>query len=298
MKSFVLAALLAAAVSAFAADQPQPAPGAPREFVDQALEPTGGKIKRPKDWFFTADHGRTSYAWILSREDAAKDHYTTGMRVQEMVSVHAATGQTPREFAAEFIAARKKAAAKIVKSSDEEKRGAFTRVRFETEEGKAHIAYTVYWGDEHLDVVAVVTAGTDKELWATYAPVFETMGDFQLLDIRKYEKAAAPDDVEVAPGQLTGHWRYTDDTGGVTSDYTFAADGTFTANIVQHGKVSWEWAGKWSLDGNVLHYEFTKSSLAQLPAGTKDSDKVVEVAKDYYVILPGDGHKRKFERVP
>lgn len=296
MKSFAAAILFLGLAPALFAEKP---PAARTEFVDQALDPTGGKIQRPKDWFFTPDHGRTSYAWIISKENAAKESYTTGMRVQEMVSVHAATSQTPREFAADFIATKKKSGANILKTSDEEKVGYFTRVTIETEEGKFHLLYSVYWGDEHLDAVVITTAGTTKELWATYAPVFEKMRDFQLLDVKRYEqKDAAPGGPEIVQGQLVGHWRYTDTSVGVTSDYTFAADGTFSANIMQGPRISWEWSGKWTLDGHTIRYEFTKSSLDQVPAGTKESETVVEIDKDHYTVMPGDGHKRKFVKVP
>ena len=39
-----------------------PGPGmAPTEFVTQVLEPTGGKMLRPKDWFYVESHNGASY---------------------------------------------------------------------------------------------------------------------------------------------------------------------------------------------------------------------------------------------
>jgi len=39
----------------------------PDGFVLQVLEPTGGKIIRPKDWFYAERHGGPSYTWIKPR---------------------------------------------------------------------------------------------------------------------------------------------------------------------------------------------------------------------------------------
>ncbi|MBV8100153.1 MAG: hypothetical protein JOZ31_13440 [Verrucomicrobia bacterium] len=66
MKSFLVITLLVA-VSASAQDGAAP----PTEFVTQVLEPLGGKIVRPKDWFYTESHGGPSYVWTFSREDAS-----------------------------------------------------------------------------------------------------------------------------------------------------------------------------------------------------------------------------------
>ena len=68
MKSFLVITLLVV-LSAFAQDGATPA----AEFVTQVLEPTGGKIMRPKDWFYTESQRGPSYVWTLFREDASRD---------------------------------------------------------------------------------------------------------------------------------------------------------------------------------------------------------------------------------
>ncbi|HEY6111979.1 MAG TPA: hypothetical protein VIV62_05655 [Chthoniobacterales bacterium] len=95
--------------------------------------------------------------------------------------------------------------------------------------------------------------------------------------------------------QFLGHWRHADEN--LSCDYTFAEDGTFTGNIAQHGTIVWMYAGKWSLAGDTLNYEFTKSSLEQIPVGTTDQDKIIEMTKDYYIIQARDGSRRKYSRV-
>jgi len=59
MKATLTAIILALAVSAPAADAP------PTEFVTQILEPTGGKISRPKNWFYHEGHHGPVYDWML-----------------------------------------------------------------------------------------------------------------------------------------------------------------------------------------------------------------------------------------
>jgi hypothetical protein len=97
--------------------------------------------------------------------------------------------------------------------------------------------------------------------------------------------------------QLLGHWRYTNVSANRVDDITFAADGTYTGRILQDGKLFWEFAGKWSLRGNTLSYEYTRSSLRRLPVGLKDRDRLLEVTKDYYVIQTLDDSKRRWLRV-
>lgn len=95
--------------------------------------------------------------------------------------------------------------------------------------------------------------------------------------------------------QLIGHWRCTHKQ--LTSEHTFRADGTFTGSVAEDGKVAWTYAGKWSVVGNILNYEYTESSLERIPVGTIDRDKLIEVTKDYYVIEARDGSRRKCSRV-
>src|SRR5215471_4372081 len=77
---------------------------ASREFVTQILQPTGGEIQRPKGWFYTEEHPIPSlYTWILSREDASKGSYTTAVRIDLMVGVHANSGKTPKEWVLHYI---------------------------------------------------------------------------------------------------------------------------------------------------------------------------------------------------
>ena len=180
----LLILILAVASSAVAQTNSLP----PTNFVLQVLEPTGGKIQRPKDWFYTESHRGPSYTWILSREDAHKAAYTTGVRIQTIVGVKKGTGKTPKEFVEDFVRKKKQTADKVLKSCPEHKEELFTRICIETEEGQYHILYSMFWGNDDLDIVVISIAGTTKELWNTYSPTFDKMSGFELIDMKRFEK--------------------------------------------------------------------------------------------------------------
>jgi Domain of unknown function (DUF3859) len=159
---------------------------APTEFVPQVLEPTGGKIQRPKSWFYSESHDEVSYTWILSREDASKGPYITGMRIQTLVGVQKGTGKSPRQFVLDYVETKRKEV-KVLKKCDRKNQGMFTRLCLETEEGPFHIQYSLFWGNK-VDIVVVCIAGTTKELWGTYAETFDRIGHFDLIDLKRFEK--------------------------------------------------------------------------------------------------------------
>lgn len=182
MKPVVLVAFLTLTVSSCV----HPTSKRPPEFVTQILEPTGGKVQRPSDWFYTESHNDYSYTWILSREDASKKPYTTGVRIQALVGVQERTGKSPREFSLEFLAGKQREA-RVISTCPESDQGLFTRVCLETEEGPHHIQYSVAWGKQ-MDMVVVTIAGTTKQLWDKYRTVFNAMEKIELIDMKKFEK--------------------------------------------------------------------------------------------------------------
>jgi hypothetical protein len=184
MKFSVFIATIAIAVSSCV----QTAPRHTTEFVTQILEPTGGKVQRPKDWFYTESHNSYSYTWILSREDASKAAYTTGVRIQLIEGVKRRTGKTPKEFIEDFVRTKKQSADKVLNMCDESSQGMFSRICLETEEGPHHILYSLFWGNDGLDIAGATIAGTKKELWDDYAPIFNAMSQVELIDMSRFTK--------------------------------------------------------------------------------------------------------------
>ena len=162
---------------------------APTKFVEQVLEPTGGKISRPKDWFYAEGHRGSTYDWTISRENAAGGkRYTTGVRIQTFTGVKAGAGKSARQFILDFAAAKKKDAAKVIEECEPKDQEFFTRMCLETEEGPYHILYSLFWGKDDLDVAVVIMSGTAKELWEVYAPTFDKMSAFELIDMKRLGK--------------------------------------------------------------------------------------------------------------
>jgi hypothetical protein len=160
---------------------------APTEFVIQVLEPTGGKISRPKDWFYSEGHRGPVFEWLLTRENVSgKCPYTTGVRIQGFPHVLKNTGKTAKQFVLDIEARKRKEASRIVSTFDEMNQGMFTRIGLETEEGPHHILYSLFWGSGGMDLAIVVIAGTTKELWGTFAATFDRMNDFELIDMKRY----------------------------------------------------------------------------------------------------------------
>lgn len=166
----------------------------PEEFVTQVMEPTGGKILRPKDWFYREAHEGPKYSWTLSREDVeGEGHYDTGFRIQCFNKVKEGTGLTAKEFVMKFVQGKKEGEAQVLAECEPKDQGLFTRMCLETEEGPFHILYSLFWGSDDMDVAVIAIAGTPRELWDVYAPTFQKMGTFELIDMKRFEKEA-PDE--------------------------------------------------------------------------------------------------------
>ena len=170
------------------ANQPTP-PG----FVNQVLEPLGGVIFKPKDWFYNEDHHGPSFLWTLSKEESTKGGYTTGVRIQAIVGVKKNSGQTAESFIMAHIAKKRKAASRVVSDcgSGTEQQG-LRRMCLETEEGVYHIQYSLFFSTDDADLAVVMTAGTTKELWPQFSSTFQAMRDFQLLDMNHIQKQVPP----------------------------------------------------------------------------------------------------------
>jgi hypothetical protein len=161
----------------------------PAEFVTQVLEPTGGKIERPKDWFYTERHGGPKYSWILSKESISEGKpYVTGMRIECLSNIKEGTGKSPKQFILDFMQSKKDdAKVKILNTCEPKEHGLFTRVCLETEEGPYRLLYSLFWGSNEADIAVVTTSGTRRELWEVYAPTFEKMRGFELIDMKRFE---------------------------------------------------------------------------------------------------------------
>jgi hypothetical protein len=102
---------------------------------------------------------------------------------------------------------------------------------------------------------------------------------------------SAPD----ARAELVGKWRST--SGGRTAEYKFAADGTFTGTVRAGGAMVANFTGRWSWRGGAIAYEYLGDTTGNIPAGTRDQDKLVTITPGEYVIEAADGSRRTYRRV-
>jgi hypothetical protein len=129
-----------------------------------------------------------SIAQTESRSDA-KGSYTTGVRIQTVLGVKKKTGLTAEAFIMSFIEKKRKTASRVVKDCGAgTEQGGFKRLCLETEESAHHIHYSTFYTAGGADLAVVVTAGTTKELWPQFTATFETMREFQLLDMKHIQK--------------------------------------------------------------------------------------------------------------
>ena len=71
----------------------------PTTFVTQVLEPTGGKMLRPSDWFYHEYHRGPSYNWTISREQPSDGcPHITGLRIQTFANVEEGINKTAKQF--------------------------------------------------------------------------------------------------------------------------------------------------------------------------------------------------------
>lgn len=98
-----------------------------------------------------------------------------------------------------------------------------------------------------------------------------------------------------ANAKLIGRWRATNQSQ--TAEYTFANDSSFSGSVRMGGTTISKFTGKWSLANGAIAYEYTGDTLGRIPPGTKDQDRLLEVADAYFVIEAADGSHRRYERV-
>lgn len=159
----------------------------PEGFVLQIMEPTGGKILRPKGWVYNEAHRESSWMWTISKEDThgGKVSYDTGVRIQAFMGVLEGTGKNPEQFMKDFVSKKREAADKIHKDCDPVDQGLFTRTCIEVTEGDYRILYSVFWGN-NIDIAVVSIAGAKISDWEANSKFFDAMSAFELIDMKRF----------------------------------------------------------------------------------------------------------------
>jgi hypothetical protein len=95
--------------------------------------------------------------------------------------------------------------------------------------------------------------------------------------------------------KLIGRWRSTDRQH--TAEYAFFDNGSFKGSVTGGGALVSKFTGNWSLRAGAILYEYTGDEMKRIPVGTKDSDKLLRIGRDQYVIEAADGTIRTYQRV-
>jgi hypothetical protein len=100
--------------------------------------------------------------------------------------------------------------------------------------------------------------------------------------------------LEIPPELLVGRWRATH--GALTADWTFHANGTFSATVTRQAEVISDSTGTWVLEGTWLHSEYTSDTCGAIDVGYQDRDIFLEFTYNHFVLQTRTG-KRRYERV-
>lgn len=163
------------------------------ELVIQILEPTGGEVLKPKDWFYSERHkAANSLNWIISKEDPING-YETGLSIQFMIGIQKGTGLTPEEFVQSNVEQILKTA-NLVKRCDKSIVGDFTRSCLKITQTQMRngvpvnftVLYSLLWNNEK-DSVGITVAGSPTEKWSDYSPIFDQMTEIKLIDHNRFK---------------------------------------------------------------------------------------------------------------
>lgn len=89
------------------------------------------------------------------------------------------------------------------------------------------------------------------------------------------DKADCQGPVAIRAESLVGNWKEIGER--YHAYFTLGRDGTFKGRIEENNKTVWQYAGTWTLKGDVLRWVYTTSSLKGIAPGTVDEDKVLEI---------------------
>jgi hypothetical protein len=164
------------------------------QFVTQILEPFGGKILMPKDWYYRERHGGPSYIWILSKENPDKGPYITGVKLQYLAGITEGTGKIPEQFLQQFVQ-QKSSEVEVLSSCEAEEQEFFTRICLETLEPATElggdinyrIQYSLFWSNE-MDMAVIMVHGTLEDNWEETSTIFAAMKDFEMIDMTRFEE--------------------------------------------------------------------------------------------------------------
>ncbi len=95
--------------------------------------------------------------------------------------------------------------------------------------------------------------------------------------------------------QLAGRWRTRQAAYGW--DWLLRVDGTFTADISEHGVTISRPIGTWSIESDELVSVYSDDEFDLIGRGQRDRDRLLEVTEEYFILTTRQGIRRRYERV-
>ncbi len=98
----------------------------------------------------------------------------------------------------------------------------------------------------------------------------------------------------ITAGQLVGRWACK--AGRYTCDWLLREDGSFLANVTEKGATVSRQSGRWRVeDGQLVTFDiFDEFDMIGSP---EDSDTLLEVQGQFFVLRTRQGTRRRYERV-
>ncbi len=93
---------------------------------------------------------------------------------------------------------------------------------------------------------------------------------------------------------LVGTWDREENvpnTGLVDAQMTFEEGGNFHGQVQVQEHIIWTFAGKWQVQDGAIVYDYTESSRADIPVGTKDKDRIISITPDKLTIQSETGEE-------
>lgn len=163
----------------------------PLGFKFQCLDPLGGNLTMPCNWYYEGGMTPTGFLFRASKENLEGGRYLTGMRIQGIVDVYKNNRVSPFDVVMMNKNNFKKSAKIIIKDCSEENSPPFRKTCLETIQENPynsnddfHIIYSFFW-DEKLDWVVTSIFGAPESEWKEAKEIYGVMGRFTIIDLSK-----------------------------------------------------------------------------------------------------------------
>jgi hypothetical protein len=101
--------------------------------------------------------------------------------------------------------------------------------------------------------------------------------------------------------QISGTWissEQTTDKGQADTLMNIRPDGSFSGSLLVNNETVWTFSGNWRLNGDIINWEYTGSSLVLLIEDRSEVDTIVSLGSDEITLKSGRrGGLRTLQRV-